>query len=561
MQAQARATLLQRFQHWEREQPDSVYLTQPFPDGTVVDYTWKQVGDQARRMAAHLHSLQLPPQSRIALLGRNSAHWVMADLAIMMAGHVSVPMYPTLGADTARYVLDHSEASLLFVGKLDGTADNWPSIEAALPTGLPMIGLPLTPRRNVPQWSDLIRQHEPLLPVRDAQPDALCTIVYTSGSTGVPKGVMHSHGGLAAAGASIVEALGATSSDRLVSYLPLAHIAERVGMEAGSIEGGARLYFCNSLATFVADVQRARPTIFLSVPRLWTKFQQAIYAKLPPGKQRLLFALPGISHLVKRKIRHGLGLGHARLVVTGSAPLPPAILEWYRGLGLEMLEGYGMTETGITHVTRPGHHRSGYVGTGCPGVESRIDGDGELLVKSPALMLGYYKLPEATARDMTLDGFFHTGDRGEIDEAGRLRLTGRIKELFKTARGKYVAPAPIENKLGASPRLESACVTGPGLAQPFALLMLSEETRQALASDSALGEVVTSELDTLVHDVNSTLEEHEVLSFAVIVNEPWTVDSGLLTPTLKIKREAIESRYLSRADEWLASGGRIVWET
>lgn len=553
-------TLLACLNAWEVARPNAVYLTQPYPDGSVVDYSWAKVGDEARRIAAYLRPLHLPPQSRIGLLGRNSAHWIIADLAIMMSGHVSVPLYPTMGADTARFVLEHSEARLLFIGKLDGTADNWPAIEKVLPPGLPMIGLPMAPRADLPQWNDLLAQYPPLDMIHEASPDELCTIIYTSGSTGVPKGVMHSHGSLLAAGAGFIEMLAATTSDRLVSYLPLAHIAERAGMEVGSLLSGFHVYFCNNLSTFLADVQRARPTVFQSVPRLWVKFQLGVNAKLSPSKQHLLFALPLVSRLVKRKILRELGLGHARLTLTGTAPLPPTVLEWYRRLGLEMLEAYGMTETGVTHLAHPGQYRPGYVGTCCPGVEARIDDSGELLIRGPGLMQGYYRLPEATVHDMTADGFFHTGDRGEIDDEGRLRLTGRIKELFKTARGKYVAPAPIENKLGACPYLEGVCVTGPGLAQPFALLMLSDETRQSLARDPGLRKILTAEFDRLVENVNKTLESHEVLSCVVVVAEPWTVEGGLLTPTLKIKREAIESRYLPQAEAWVSSGRSVEWE-
>ncbi len=555
------ATLLHQFQVWERERPDAIYLTQPFPDGRVVDYSWAEVGMHARSMAAHLRSLQLPPGSSIALLGKNSAHWIIADLAIMMSGHVSVPLYPTLSAESARYILDHCEARLLFVGKLDGDTDNWPLIEAVLPAGLPLIGLPMTPRADIPQWDEVIARYAPLQPVHDAQPDELCTIAYTSGSTGQPKGVMHSYHSMMSAGPAMADAIHATAADRMVSYLPLAHVLERAALESTSLYFGMRVYFCNNLASFVEDLQRAQPTIFVSVPRLWTKFQQAVNAKLPLPKQRLLFALPLVSGLVKRKILRNLGLGQTRVAMTASAPLPPDTIAWYRSLGLELLDMYGMTENfGVSHGCRLGQVRIGYVGTCHRGVEARIDVNGELLVKSPGQMVGYYKLPELTAQDTLADGFFRTGDRGEIDEQGRLRITGRVKELFKTARGKYVAPVPIEIKLGNHPKLESVCVTGPGQPQPFALFRLSVEVQQQVDADHRLRDALNVEFAALLEQTNATVEDHEKLAYAVVVKEPWTTGNDLLTPTLKIKRAAIEDRYLAKADTWLAMDRKVIWE-
>src|SRR5262245_20394797 len=220
-------TLVHRFLHWEQAQPDAVYLTQPHADGTVADYTWKEVGDQARRMAAYLQSLQLPPQSNIAILGTNSAHWIIADLATWMAGHVSVPLYPTLSADTAQYIFDHCNPRLMFVGKLDGKTDGWNEIRKVLPSQMPLIALPMAPLPDAPQWDAVIAGHEPLKDVRLPAPHDLATIVYTSGSTGRPKGVMHSFGTIYAYAQGACEFNGFTNADRVLSYLPLAHVAER----------------------------------------------------------------------------------------------------------------------------------------------------------------------------------------------------------------------------------------------------------------------------------------------------------------------------------------------
>lgn len=551
---------LERFLHWEAAQPDKVYMTQPYPDGRVEDYTWAQVGDQVRRMAAHLLSLELPPRSHIAILGKNSAHWIMADLAIWMAGHVSVPVYPTMSGETAAYVLEHSESCLLMLGKMDGVTDNWGGIEPCLPNHLPIISLPLSPLDDVPQWQTLIQQHEPLQTPQFAPPEELATIIYTSGSTGQPKGVMHNQESAAGVCAATMDCFGLTPDDRMISYLPLSHAAERAAVELHSLFNGFQVYFSNGLDTFAEDLRRARPTFFFSVPRLWTKFHQAVEAKLPDHKLKKLLKIPLLNRLIRKKILTQLGLNHCRIAVTGSAPLSPHLVAWYRNLGLEMLDGYGMTENfAASHFSRVGQVRLGYVGSPVKGVVARINPDnGELEVKSPAQMMGYYKMPDKTAEDVTADGFLKTGDRGDIDEKGRLKLTGRVKELFKTAKGKYVAPAPIESKLSEQVALDAICVAGSGLPQPIALATVSPELAGQLG-DKAFVAALTQELEQHLQAVNSTLEHHEQLDCLVLVAEPWTIENGFLTPTLKIRRNVIEAHYMNNADHWIAKKQRVVW--
>lgn len=568
MNAPEHRTLLQRFCHWEKTLPDRVYLTQPFThpggDGRVVDYTFREAGDQARRMAAHLRSLGFPAGSRIALLGRNSAHWIIADLAVWMAGHVSVPLYPTLNEDTARYILDHSEAKLLLVGKMDGKADGWNEIRRAIPAGLPVVAMPMAPVADLPgapQWDAIVAQTPPLADVADPPPEQLATIIYTSGSTGRPKGVMHSFAGMIAGPVAIGSQFPTQPDDRMISYLPLAHAAERAVVESASLYNGFHVYFAAGLDTFVTDLQRARPTIFFSVPRLWTKFRQGVLEKLPEQKLNRLLRIPILSGIVKRKILRQLGLDHVRVAITGSAALPPHIIAWYRSLGLELLEGYAMSEDFcVSHFSRPGEVRVGYVGTPLPGVSARVAENGEVLVKSPGNMLGYYKNPELTAESYTPDGYFKTGDRGEYDEQGRLKITGRVKELFKTTKGKYIAPVPIENKLGQHPKVEAVCLTGPGQPQPFALLMLSLEAQKELQNGGAARETLSREFGALLEQVNGTLEDHEQMDYLVVVKDQWTMDNGFLTPTMKIRRSMIEERYLPRAESWLKARQPVIWE-
>lgn len=543
---------------WAETTPDAIYLTQPYPDGRVEELTWKEAADQVSRMATYLNGLDLPARSTIALLGKNSAHWILADLAIWAAGHASVPLYPTLNGETAAYVLEHSEAKLLFLGKMDGTADGWNDIKGRIPDDLPVVSLPMSPRDDTPQWLDLVAQNDPAEPSLP-DPDSLATLIYTSGSTGRPKGVMHSFRTMISVADGLQQIFPVSSDERMLSYLPLAHVAERAAVETQSLYYGFHLYFANSLDTFQEDLQRARPTLFFSVPRLWMKFYLGVNAKLPPKKQKLLFNIPVVKSLVKKKVLKQLGLDHCRAALTGAAPLSGEIIAWYRNLGLELLEVYGMSENfGYSHANRPGQAKVGTVGNANPGVEHRIAEGGEVEVKSPGQMLGYFKNEEKTREDVTDDGFLKTGDMGEIDSDGCLRITGRVKDLFKTSKGKYVVPVPIESRFN-HPMAEVVCVAGANQPQPCLMVLLSEEARDQLESGGdrvELEQELAQQLDT----VNAECEAHEKLAFVVVVKEPWTMENGMLTPTMKIKRNVIEDFYTRKMDDWFGQKKKVVWE-
>jgi long-subunit acyl-CoA synthetase (AMP-forming) len=308
----------------------------------------------------------------------------------------------------------------------------------------------------------------------------------------------------------------------------------------------------------VQDLRRARPTLFLSVPRLWLKFQAGVQQKLPAKKLERLLGIPIVSGIIKRKVLKGLGLDAVRIAGAGSAPMPPELMAWYRKLGLELLEGYGMTENfNYSHVSRPGQVRVGYVGNAYDDVQCRISPEGEVLVKSPGSMLGYFKQPNETRAVFTEDGFLKTGDCGSIDERGRLRITGRIKEIFKTSKGKYVAPAPIESLLVSHPRVEQCCVSGAGRPQPYALIVLNPE---AWSTVEAGGKAqVESELSAELERVNQGLEAHEQLQFGCVVKDQWLTENGLLTPSLKIKRNKVEEAYAASVDGWYAQRRKVVW--
>jgi long-chain acyl-CoA synthetase len=326
-------------------------------------------------------------------------------------------------------------------------------------------------------------------------------LLYTSGSTGQPKGVMQSFGSITAAdqrhpGRQPRARRRGGQDARVLSYLPLAHCFERAWVECCAfVSGRVHVFFSESLATFMADIKRAQPTWFISVPRLWTKFQQAVLAQMPAAQLDAALANPAMAPVVGQKVLAGLGLEHVRRAGSGSAPMPPDLMRWYRRLGLDLYEGYAMTEDfAYSHTGDTGDHSLGTVGRPFPDVQARIADDGEVLVKSPGRMVGYYKEPALNAESFTDDGFFRTGDLGRYDEHGQLVLTGRKKELFKTAKGKYVAPAPIENRLNEHPMVELSLVSGLGQPAAYAVLVLDEFLRPKLG-DPAVRATVEAAAD------------------------------------------------------------------
>ncbi|RDV24465.1 AMP-dependent synthetase [Alteromonas aestuariivivens] len=540
-------TPLSMLYYWEATRGDEPYLFQPV-NGELQKYTWSEVGNLARRVARRLQQMALPEGSRISILSKNCVEWFVVDLGIMMAGHVSVPIFSTAGAQTIDYVLRHSDAKLVFVGKLDEPEKQIAAIDPAIPT----VAFPYPGTTADQYWPEFIDcppiETSPL-------PDLakIMTIIYTSGSTGQPKGVVHTYETICWAAQHALESLTLSQQDRMVSYLPLAHITERVLVELASFYAGEQIYFVESLETFQRDVQACEPTLFVSVPRLWTKFQMGILSKIPQNKLDILLRIPLVKNLIAKKVRKGLGLDRTRLWASGSAPLAPAVIRWFARLGICISEGWGMTENSAygSAVVPFRLDKIGTIGRPYKGVSIRISDEGEIQVKSPCNMTEYYLDPEKTAEVFTEDGYLKTGDKGVIDEEGYIRITGRLKDIFKTAKGKYVTPSPIEAKLMQNSLIEQVCVTGSNLPQPIALLVLSEDSR-SMGRD-ALGR----SLNKTLNEVNLTLESHQKLDRVIVLDEPWTVENDLLTPTLKVKRHILEARFndIIQADY----SDKLVW--
>ncbi|MHA2716614.1 AMP-binding protein [Vibrio owensii] len=537
---------------WAAERPDEVYLKQII-NRQFVEFTYAEVADQALRLVSALRNLGVQPGDKVALVSKNCAEWFICDLAMMLGDYVSVPIFPTAGADTIEYCLTHSESKALIGGKLDDPAATQQVIDAM--PDIISIALPYDTAPNCQyQFKELIANAKPSEERPQHYDDKLMSLVYTSGTSGLPKGAMLTYGAFSWSVQQLINHIGIQENDRLFSYLPLAHITERVYIFGSSIMGGVTTAFPESLDTFIEDVKMHRPTLFISVPRLWTLFQQRIQDKLPQKKLNILLKIPFVNSLIKKKLADGLGLDQARVLGCGSAPVSPALLEWYRSVGLNITEAWGMTES-FAYSTLNYPFRAdkiGSVGNAGPGIELKIADDDEIMVRGRGLFSGYYKNDIATQESFDADGWLHTGDIGSIDADGYLTIQGRKKDTFKTSKGKFVAPVPIEKKLFEYSRVEMMCLIGLGLPGPILLVVPHDfpnfdKERYARTTRKVIARM------------NQELESHEQIKGVLMIKDPWSIENGVLTPTLKIKRHVLEQKYHEIGHNW-PKGDLVVWE-
>ncbi len=520
------------FKHWVQHCPDKVYLRQPEGDQWHT-LSWKQANEQVCAMAASL--ARFPEGSRIAIYSLNCAHWILADLAILMAGHISVPIYPTANQKTVSQIMDHSGSCAIFIGKLP------------VATQLPVFNEKVecfsffSPRENTLYWDEMVAESIKQglrCPEVEVNEQDLLTLVYTSGTTGQPKGVMLPYRAIFKAIECVGGVIKLTEDEKYFSYLPLAHIAERMVVEMNSLYHGGEISFVESLDTFAKNLTDTEPTIFFGVPRIWVKLMQGVQKRLG-GRwlSNVLLNTPILGGALKKKIIQGMGFGKLKYAISAAAAISPEVIHWFKNLGVDIYEVYGLSETsGISNMNSPDGIKIGSVGRAIPESDIRLSEDGEVLIRSPNVMDGYYNAPDLT--DIAIqDGWFRTGDLGVIDEEGYLSITGRAKEIFKSAKGKYISPTPIEAHLQPALAVEQLIVTGAELPQPVAIAVIIDET---IWQDRKTAQ---KKLQKIVQEVNVRLEPHERLSHLLIVKREWDIERGLMTPTLKLRRQQIEDLY------------------
>ncbi|MBS1489493.1 MAG: AMP-binding protein [Bacteroidetes bacterium] len=544
--------ILNSFLRWEKETPGFIFLRQPV-NGTWQEWTYRQAGDEIRKMAAGLQAMSLPAHSNVAILSKNCAHWLMADLAIMMAGFVSVPLYANISAGSINQILEHSESKAIFIGKLD----EYEKQKEGIPLFTQKISLDFYGIQEGERVSEWITTKKPIEKIYPWQPDELLTIMYTSGTTGKPKGVMFTSSAFSHVSQIMMDYLQRVSPlpphPRLFSYLPLCHIAERDITEVLGCLTGASISFVESLDTFARDLASVQPQLFFGVPRIWARFREKILEKIPQKKLSRLLKIPGVRSLVRLVLKKKLGLAKALLTISGAAPMPMSLLLWFDDLGIRVREIYGMTENCAVSHGNQMRLKYGTAGEIMPHTEYRFTADHEILTRHPALMMGYYKEPEMTTSVFTEDGFLKTGDCGTTDPDGFLTITGRVKDIFKTDKGKYVSPSPIEMRLVKNTDIGQVCVVGMGLPQPIALVVLSETGRQKTKDE------IRHSLLQARDETNHLVEDYEKLKKVIILVYDWTVENGLMTPTLKVKRNEVEKVFSPSYHVWYAHEETVIW--
>jgi long-chain acyl-CoA synthetase len=561
--------------------------------------TWHDYETAVAEAAVGLRSLGLRPGDRVGILSRNRPEWHIADLAVLAAGLVCTPIYDTSSSSQIAHVLSDSGARVCFVedgqqlAKVLLRRADLPALERVVVLGsmdgaddgfvLHLDGLRAEGAARLvtdPGAFDAL--------VNAVEPESLATLVYTSGTTGPPKGVMITHANVMASMRSLTSVVELEPTDRFLSFLPLSHITERSVSHFGQIASGASTWFARSLATVPEDLRACRPTLFFAVPRVWEKFHDAILERSHRGKPPVAPAMRRYLSLAARRgdgrapwgtkgeertyavldrtvgalVRHKLGLDQARIVVSGAAPIHPDLLRWFHGIGLPINEGYGQTEVSLCTSLNPVDDiRIGTVGTPIPGVEVRIADDGEILVRGATVCAGYWGNEVATAELIDPDGWMHSGDLGTVEADGYLRVSGRKKDLIVNAYGKNISPAELETALRNEPLISQAVVIGDDRPYLTALLTLDADA----VSDWAAQEGRTRDVGALIEDpaleqavaeavarVNQAHAHVEAIRRWRVLPRDLTMAEGELTATLKVRRERVVAEYADVVEELYA---------
>ena len=529
-------TLPELIAQWAQQTPDKIWLRDLHEEGSK-DYSWSQAHDQMSAVGAMLGQ-RFGAGEKMVVLSRNRAHWVMADLAIISSGNVTVSMFTTLPGATAEYIFELTQAKVVFVGE----TSNWDQITAVLPEDVSLVTLPgVELEQPHEKWEDLLVQYAGQAPEYQCQPDDMISLVFTSGTTGMPKGVIQTHSTNLIPIRRFTDMFGLAESPRYFSYLPLSHIAERQIVEFSSIVLGGEVYFNESMDTLTRDLQRVRPHVFFGPPRVWEQLQQAIIGKFG-GKDALDAALLQDKAGIGQLLLEGLGLNEVQYCLTAAAPTPPALIHWWEELGLMLMEGFGQTEAMGVILSSEDNRRVGSIGKPIGEVQYKITKEGELAIKADGCTPGYYREADKTA-ELIRDGWLHTGDKARVDEDGFIYITGRVKDYFKTIQGKFVAPPPIEGAFAKNPHAEQQCLLGRGFSKTVMIAVLTAE-----AQNSPEAEVEASILAT-IREINEEIEKHARVGAVIISREPWSIENEVLTPTMKIRREKVEERFAELAEQ------------
>ena len=566
----ARDTITHRLLRQAVEKPSTIAY-QAKVDGRWQPTTWRVFVDQIRTAARALIALGLPRGGKVAILGFNRPEWVILDHAAMMAGGACAGIYTTCSADEVHYIVHHSEAYVVLVedaaqlAKVTARRADLPHLHHVVLMG------GATPGQGALSWDELLERaagaSEADLDARIAAiEDAdLATLIYTSGTTGPPKGVMLSHENLAWTSRTLIAVAGSRVEDVSLSYLPLSHIAEQMATIHMPATAGSTVYFAESLEKIADNLKDCRPTVFFGVPRIWEKFHAVLAQKLgevtgvkkrlvdwarkvctevnahrdrnEPIPRALAVQYAVVHKLVIGKLKTALGFDRASVLISGAAPIAQDVLAFFASLDLPIREIYGQSEdTGPTSYNLPGKTKLGSVGPPLPGLEVKIAGDGEILVRGPNVFLGYYKEPEATAEALK-DGWLCSGDLGAFDKDGFLTITGRKKEIIITAGGKNIAPKNIEAAIKESPLVGEAVVIGDRRKFLTVLVTIDETAAKLPAGE------LRSAIQVQIDEVNKSLARVEQVKKFAILPKPFGIDTGELTPTLKIKRKVVAQMY------------------